>query len=199
MIKNYVFDCGSVLHRHIPEAKIAAAMGENAERIMAVVFDRLYWDRLDLGTIEEEEMKKDFYARLPRDQAQLACAVLDGWLYNLQPVEGMRDLIVDIKAGGAKVFLLSNINKRFAANWSMNPYFKELFSHFDGLVCSAEVGFVKPGREIFDYLLKTYGLKAEECLFTDDTLANIEAAKSYGFQTYHFDGDAQKLRACLDL
>ena len=199
MIKNYVFDCGKVLQRYEPDELTAAALGKKAEKIRDVVFDRLYWDRLDDGTITEEEMKEDFRRRLSAEEYPLACTVLDGWIKNLTPVEGMLELIIDIKAKGGKVYLLSNINKRFAAHWDENPYIKELFSHFDGLVCSGPIGLVKPHREIFDYLLETYDLKAEECIFVDDTPINIESAIRYGLQGYLFDGDAEKLRKYLGM
>ena len=75
--------------------------------------------------------------------------------------------------------------------------FKELFSHFDGLVFSGPLGIVKPSAEIFNYVLDRFGLHASESIFIDDSAINIAGAKAVGIHTYHFDGDAQKLRSAL--
>ena len=58
--------------------------------------------------------------------------------------------------------------------------FKEVFS-------SAYVGHKKPYTEFFEHVFKKIGqdlqIKKQEVLFVDDDLENIEAAKSFGFQT----------------
>ncbi len=200
MIKNYIFDCGKVLVRYEPkELTEACVQGAAAKEICAVAFDRLYWDRLDDGSMTEEDIKAAIRSRLSEEEYPLACAVLDGWIKNLTPVPAMLELVRALKARGAKIYLLSNISKGFAANWPENPYLKELFSHFDGLVCSGPLGITKPHREIFEHLLNTYGLKAEECLFIDDAPVNIEGAAKCGIAGYVFDGDAQKLAEFLGL
>lgn len=52
----------------------------------------------------------------------------------------------------------------------------------DGIVVSGEEHLSKPDPAIFRLLLSRYGLKAEECLFLDDTPANLEAAAGLGFR-----------------
>lgn len=41
---------------------------------------------------------------------------------------------------------------------------------------------MKPDREIYEILLEKYSLKAEECLFFDDRMDNVEGAKKAGIQ-----------------
>ena len=74
---------------------------------------------------------------------------------------------------------------------------KSLFENFDGLVFSAPLGIVKPSKDIFEHLLNTYSLKAEESVFIDDTAKNIDCADKIGISTYLFDGDSQKLSEYL--
>ena len=45
---------------------------------------------------------------------------------------------------------------------------------------------IKPDPAIYKLLLSRYGLKAEECVFLDDTPANVEAAKALGMQGIRF-------------
>ena len=67
---------------------------------------------------------------------------------------------------------------------------------FDGIVVSGRVRKVKPDRDIFDHLLETFDLRAEDVLFIDDHEPNVVAARSYGMAAHHFQG-AEGLRATL--
>ena len=78
--------------------------------------------------------------------------------------------------------------------WVSSPH-----SHFDRHVFSAEIGLVKPHKEIFEYALKTNGFVAEETLFIDDSPQNIAGAKACGIEGYLFDGDVEKLRMYLEI
>ncbi len=187
-----------MVHYEPKELTAACVSGPERERICQVAFDRLYWDRLDDGSMTEADIKEAIRPRLSQEEHPLACAVLDGWIKNLTAKPGMLELVRDLKAQGKKIYLLSNISKDFAQKWPENDYLKELFSYFDGLVCSGPLGITKPHREIFEYLLKTYHLRAEECFFIDDAPINIEGAARCGIQGYIFDGDVHKLREFLE-
>jgi HAD superfamily hydrolase (TIGR01509 family) len=50
---------------------------------------------------------------------------------------------------------------------------------------------MKPEREIFELTLRRLGLRAEECLFIDDSLKNVEAAAAMDFQIIHFQNPHQ--------
>ena len=82
------------------------------------------------------------------------------------------------------------------SNWSAEtfPFAREkydFFDLFDDMVISAHVGFVKPEPEIYNLVLEKIGKPARECLFIDDSLANIEQAKQMGFVTIHFTSPEQ--------
>ncbi|MBO5092626.1 MAG: HAD family phosphatase, partial [Clostridia bacterium] len=57
-IKNVVFDFGQVLVYFQPSYMVGAYVSDEADKalIEEVVFDRLYWDRLDSGDISDEEV-----------------------------------------------------------------------------------------------------------------------------------------------
>ena len=199
MIQNYIFDFGKVLVHFEPDDMTAACAKdpEAAAQISPVVFDRLYWDPLDRGGITDEEVKTACHARLPEHLHALADEVYDRWMEHLPFIDGMPQLVRDIKAAGGKLFLLSNISVSFAENWHKVPQLKAFLSQFDGLVFSGPLGIVKPSREIFQHVLDTYGLKAEESIFIDDSEKNIVGSEKAGIRGYLFDGDPVKLRAAL--
>lgn len=201
MIRNVIFDFGNVLGRYMPEEMTAAIVSdpEAAAIICPVVFDRLYWDKLDYNGITDDEVKADFCSRLPQEYHADACRIYDRWHTLMPPVPGMQKLVADIKAAGKRLYLLSNISVGFAEQYHEVEWIRELFSLFDGLVFSGPIGIAKPHREIFDYILEHHGLRAEESVFIDDTPKNITACEAVGIRGILFDGDADKVRAALGI
>lgn len=200
-IKNYIFDLGKVLVHFDPMYMTKAYIRneEDAALVSSVVFDRLYWDPLDDGSITDKALKEACHARLPERLHNVADIVYDNWYFHLPFIDGMEELVLDVKHSGAKVFLLSNVSSGFAEQYHRVPGFSALFSHFDGLVFSGPLGIVKPKAEIFWHLLKQYGLNPEETVFIDDCAKNIAGALAVGIHGYLFDGDAAKLRNTLNL
>lgn len=195
MIKNYIFDFGQVIVRFDP-FYITSQYIENKDDInlvQEVVFDRFYWDKLDAGTITDEEVKKGICSRLPESLQKRACEVYDNWYRNLPFIDGMPELLRKIKSEGGRLFLLSNISIGFAENYVSVPEIKEVFDLFDGLVFSGPLGITKPKKDIFEYLLNKHNLKAEECIFIDDNKENIFGAERMGIKGCIFNGNKEEL------
>lgn len=201
MMNTYIFDFGNVLAEFYPEKLTEPYVTDknDIKYLSEAVFDRLYWDKLDAGTITDDEVKEALIKRLPENKGGIACKVYDSWVKTLTPVPGMQKLIFDLHKAGKKMYLLSNISTGFANSYAEVEWIKELFDCFDGFVFSAVAGKLKPNKDIFEHLLKTYNLKAEDCIFIDDSQKNIDGAKTAGISGYLFDGDAVKLRKFLNI
>ena len=194
MIKNVIFDCGQVLIRY-NETEIAAHYvdtPEEAEFLGRVAMARKYWNRFDEGTLTEADYLEQVKTELPPRLHNAVEKLVRGWIGNCPMIPGMEDIVRDVKKSGKKLYLLSNFNQRLRTE----PY--PILSEFDALVISGEIHKVKPDRAIYDYLLTTYALNPEECIFIDDNPANIAMAESLGITGYLFDGDAAKLCAYLE-
>ena len=194
-MKNYIFDFGMVLFNY--DTKYMAGLytenEEDRDFLESVVFDRLYWDRLDRGEIGDSEVIEAIRQRVPMRLAETAEKIYNNWIENLTPIPGMEDLLVKIKNNGGRLYLLSNISIGFARNYRNVPSVCRVLSLFDGLVFSGPLHMAKPDPAIFRFLLEKYRLSPEETLFTDDNPKNIEAAKQLGLHTFLFDGDSEKL------
>ncbi|MBR7071093.1 MAG: HAD family phosphatase [Clostridia bacterium] len=199
MTETIIFDFGRVLVQFETEEMTKHYIHDPADVQLAapIIFDRLYWDRSDEGTMTDEEIKDAFCKRLPERLRKGSCEVMDHWYLHLTPIEEMAQLVRDLKSQGKKLYLLSNISNNFADGYTQNPSLKALLELFDGLVFSAKIHMVKPHREIFEYLLNRYELQPNECTFIDDNPANVNTAKELGMQVYLFDGSAEKLRTFL--
>lgn len=62
----------------------------------------------------------------------------------------------------------------------------DFFQLLDGIVVSGDEKLIKPDPKLYQVLLDRYNLKANESLFIDDNLKNIETARQMGFHTIHF-------------
>ena len=199
MIKHIIFDFGNVLARFYPDELSAPYVTDAEEKklICDIVFDRLYWDILDIGSISDEEVRNGIRSRLPENLHEKACAVYDNWVKNLTPVKGMQELVADIAKTDSKIYLLSNISKLFADTYSEVEWIQKLFSNFDGIVLSGPIGKIKPNKDIFDHITEKFDIDKNDCIFIDDSSINIEGAKKAGINGYLFDGNADKLREFL--
>ena len=200
MIKNIIFDFGNVLGWTLADytTKTYVTDPEEQKLIRKVVFDPQDWDLLNRGKMTDEEMLKKVCAQLPEHLWEDACIVYNNWTNTATPVPGMIRLVKELKEKGYKMYLLSNATDTFAEKYKDIPWMCSILDRFDGLVFSAKVGMAKPDREIYEYVLNTYHLKAEETMFVDDYKENIEACEKVGITGYHFDQDAQKLKGFIE-
>lgn len=82
-------------------------------------------------------------------------------------------------------------------NWSHETFPIALnrfdFLHwFEGIIVSGEEQTRKPFEEIYNITLERFDIKAEQSIFIDDNLRNINAAKELGINGIHFK-DAKNL------
>ncbi len=197
MIKNIVFDFGQVMIRFEPSYMVGRYVSDkqDAALLEEVIFDRLYWDKLDAGTISDEKVINACLSRLPEKLHRYVADIYYNWIYNIPEIDGMSDLVDHIKETyGVRVFLLSNISEYFADHAGEIP----VLSKFEKCVFSSKCGRLKPYAEIFEYLCDTCGIAPEETVFVDDNEKNIRGAEAFGISGYLFDGDSNALRQYLD-
>ena len=197
MIRNLVFDMGNVLIHYIPQVFMdrLGVPAEDQPLLAREVFGSVEWIRMDRGTLGQEEAVAAMEARLPRRLWEYARRLVLGWWLDgpLMPVEGMAELLEELKGLGYGLYLLSNATVR------QPEYFPGIpgSQFFDGAVISAHWKVLKPEREIYEILFREYGLEPSECFFVDDLNINVEGALCAGMDGYIFDGDVGRLRQAL--
>ncbi len=198
MIKNMVFDMGKVLLNYDSDKVCSHFMESETEKknVETSVFISPEWILLDMGVISEEEALKRMQSRLATDhEKEMAALCLEHWHeYNMWPVDGMEELVKELKDKGFGIYLCSNASMRLISCYDKIPGIK----YFDGILFSAEVKCIKPQKEMYEYLFERFQLKPNECFFIDDQLLNIEGGRACGMDGYCFeDGDVGKLRQRL--
>lgn len=197
MIRNIVFDMGQVLIRWEPNLfmELLDVPGADREDMIREVFREVEWIRLDRGTITEEEAARAISARLPEHLGPYVERMVSHWWeYPLSPVPGMAELVEELKGAGYGIYLLSNASLRLPEYFGKVPGSQ----YFDGKIVSAHLKLLKPEREIYEALFRTWNLKPEECFFVDDSNVNVEGGRRCGMDGAVFLGDVERLRRQLN-
>ena len=178
MIKNLIFDFGKVLVDYDFKAFFRKYI-PNTERCQAFT-PVLYNEELQ-QMLDREERPFD--------------VIMEDWIENhkefeheiryfnehypeivTNEVEGMYELLTQLKAEGYKLYGLTNWCSKVYLTMAQFPIFKLL----DGQIISSEEKVIKPEPEIYQRLFDKFNLKPEECIFTDDRVENIEGGSRLG-------------------
>lgn len=178
-IRAVLFDLGGVLLPFDRERRIAAlvertgASAEAARAFMALDLHR----RLDLGEATDLDLAAEFAAFFglrvgPQEAADLLCSVFEAPNHELWA-------------------LVARLRRRaVVGGFSDNPSLVvQVFpegAFLEPLFLSAEIGACKPSDAAFAAVEAALGLTAQQILFIDDTLANVEAARACGWDAIHF-------------
>lgn len=196
MIKNIVFDMGNVIIRFDPELfMIRLGLAEEDRKLLKrELFVSLEWSRMDRGSLTDEEAAEIVCRRVPERLHDAVRRLVGMWDRPILPVEGMYELVEELKGMGYGIYLLSNASFRQHDYWPRVPASK----FFDGTLISADVKLVKPQPEIYRLLCDKFSLVPEECVFIDDSTSNAEGAYFCGINALVFHGDAHEMRLKLN-
>lgn len=196
MIKNIVFDMGNVIIRFDPELfMVRLGLAEEDRKLLKrELFVSLEWSRMDRGSLTDEEAAEIVCRRVPERLHDAVRRLVGMWDRPILPVEGMYELVEELKGMGYGIYLLSNASFRQHDYWPRVPASK----FFDGTLISADVKLVKPQPEIYRLLCDKFSLVPEECVFIDDSTSNAEGAYFCGINALVFHGDAHEMRLKLN-
>ena len=186
MIKNIVFDISNVLapfrfKEFLAEKGFDAPM---IKRIIKASAMTPYWTEFEKGKLTYDEAMDAFISADPDIAAELhkAYESVSGIMGKYDYTE---DWIDKLKEAGYKLYCITNFTP---AGYEQCYDCISFIERFDGCVFSFREGIVKPDPEIYKTLLKRYELKAEECVFIDDTEENVRSAEKLGFAGIVFTG-----------
>lgn len=115
------------------------------------------------------------------------------WWFEGETVQ--RDVVLfcqKVRGEGKKVFILSNNFIEKVKYYKKN--YPKIFENVDKAYFSWETGFLKPNVEAIQNVLNDNKLKAEEVVYVDDSLKNLESARNIGIQSYGSFMEIQDLK-----
>ncbi len=194
MIKHIIFDLGGVVLNidFNKAAKSFKKLGlDDFEGLYSKAAQSKLFDRLERGIISPTEFRKELreLAGIEMNDQQIDQAWND-LILDFPPAR--LQLLQDLRSN-YKLYLLSNTNKIHADFYNQdlreNHGIDGLEELFDKVYYSHEIALRKPDAAPFEYLLNDQNIKAEECLFIDDSLPNILTANQLGFYTIFLNLD----------
>lgn len=178
-MKNIVLDIGNVICRWDPQG-LSAGVSESPEEqaeLISVTIGHSDWLELDKGTMPLNEAIANAQQRSTINPDKIAA------LYHTMPasltliettVTGMHKAV----AAGVPLYVLSNMHKH---SWAHLESTYDVFSLCKGIVVSCNIALAKPDAAIYNHLCERFSLQAQDCVFIDDMLENVEAAKACGW------------------
>lgn len=195
-IQAVIFDLGGVLVRtadFTPRARLGARFGMTAEELMDLVFGLESGRRAQLGLVSAEQHWEHVRQTLGISPAELITFQDIFWSEDHLDVE-----LVDTLRRLRRTHRTALLSNALPDVHGLITDQLKIADAFDVMVFSSEVGMMKPDPRIYQLTLQQLAVPAEQSVFVDDMLSNIEAAKAIGMQAIQFKNTAQVL-AELDL
>lgn len=195
MMKHVVFDLGQVLISWFPERAFAAHFSDrDAIRDWMARVDFDGWNRaqdggrpLAEGLAAARAAFGDAAAPLMDYTQAFPATIAD-------PVPGSWEIAAELQAAGHRLFAITNWS---ADNWpAALARYPGLTRLFEDIVVSGIERLLKPEAEIYLALAARNRIAPEDCLFIDDSPANVAGARAVGMEAIRFT-DAPALRRDL--
>ena len=187
MIKNIAFDLGGVVLALSYEQAVRRfeEIGlRDARRHLDAFEQKGIFGALESGQITAEDFRRELSVMVGRELTMEECYTAWHGYVDHVPRRNL-EAILDLRARGYKVCLLSNTNP-FMMQWANRDFDGEghpIGYFFDAMYLSYECKVMKPKREIFDIMLCGQQSLPEETVFVDDGPRNVEAAAALGMHT----------------
>ncbi|MDD2971796.1 MAG: HAD family phosphatase [Lachnospiraceae bacterium] len=180
MIKNVVFDIGNVLSKfnYQEHFRKFAKDQETYERLLNATVMTPTWDELDRGVWGEQAIVDRFVEQDPGIEKEIRdmYAHMDGIM---EEYPYSTEWIKSLQKRGYRVLIISNFSELILRTNRKEMKFMDVI---DGGILSYREKVIKPDPAIYELLMRQYDLRAEECIFLDDRIENVEGARAVGFQ-----------------
>lgn len=186
MSRVVIFDVGNVLVRWEPRAYYAERLGSAAAA-------DAFFEEVDFNAWNAEQDRGRSWdegvalltAKYPHRAADIAAA-RDEW-HRMLPgaIDGSVAILNALHAADVPLYALTNFS---AEKWVEARERFAFLTTFRDVLVSGEEGMIKPNPAIYEALLTRNGLAAEDCIFIDDSVANVDAAAALGIDAIHFTG-----------
>lgn len=188
-MKNLIFDLGNVVIDIDFDLTFRAFSKLSSqyswEEVRHFIKEKHIWEDYEKGLCDDNEFREKLRKELKIKASDLELdEAFCGLLKKIQPerIELLQEL-----SKKYRLFILSNtsnihfkqVEKLLFESAKIN-HFSEIF---EKVFLSFEMGKLKPEIEIYQQVLKEAYIKANETLFLDDMLINLEAASTLGIRT----------------
>jgi FMN phosphatase YigB (HAD superfamily) len=186
MIKTIFIDIGGVLIDIHPE-KTFQYISDCIDIERSVIEKMFPWgahDEYEKGLLSNREWYVAVKESLPQPCCLKESDFWRGWGLLLGKEKETLNILKHLRSE-YDIWLLSNTNPKHIQDEIENKYsFPELV---DGTIYSFDVGCRKPDEDIYRIAMKNANVNdPRDCLFIDDLVENVQAARNLGINAIHF-------------
>jgi putative hydrolase of the HAD superfamily len=193
-----VFDLGGVAIQWIPKSFITDLCGQNpTQSNLDQAFDAVFqnfsvdsdWSQFDCNKLTIQQLAALIHKRLNAYELERYVSEkhIIEWISFLPrqmlPIEETLEWLEQLRSEGIPLYFLSNMPQPFVPSLLFND---RLFSKFDDGIFSCDIGFAKPFVKIFEIAAERFNFtNGDRVIFIDDHIANVEAARKFGWHAIH--------------
>jgi len=108
--------------------------------------------------------------------------------------EKLFSYISKLREKGVQCFLATN-NEKYRTQYILQEW--EFDKLFDGVFSSCDIGYKKPQKEYYEYILQTVGSQPQDILYFDDEQENVDIARELGIEA-HVYGDVEQVKELIE-
>ncbi len=180
MIKNLILDIGNVIGEWNP-SRLAASVVEGIseqQELLEVTVKHPDWLDLDRGSLSLGDAIARAQARTQIEE-QAVAQLYHNLPASLAPIQSTMQAMQRASDAGVPMYILSNMQTHA---WEYLRNTHACFALCTGVVVSCDTGLIKPDPKIYQHLTNQFRLNSDECIFVDDMLENVEAARACGWE-----------------
>ena len=162
-----------------------------------------YWQKFEKGEITKERLLElrfiEFFQKhgINVNGKRINREYLDTLTYNVFIIDGIEDVLKYLKDKGYKLYIITNgVKKTQVARWNQT----NLMQYFDGAFISEDIGYFKPQKEYFEYVVNSIGdYDLSKYLVIGDSISSdIMGGINYNIDVAWFNPKRKKSKIKVD-
>ena len=179
-----MFDLGGVIVRWVGIDAIAQLTGLTREAVIKRFSASDIFSAYEIGQCNDDIFAQELIAQFELTVSlSKAKAMWNSWVQ--ESYVGTKDMLSQLR----EHYTLACLSNTNALHWQHLPTHINIEDYFDHSYASHIIHAAKPNAESYLIPIQDMGVNPSDIWFFDDTLVNIEAAKSVGMMAYHVDRD----------
>ena len=180
--KVFLFDLGGVIVRWVGLDALADITGLTREDVSSRFASSQTFSDYEIGhcgdDVFADALRSEFDFKMTGTEAK---ALWNSWVQECYP--GTKDMLRDLR----KDYTISCLSNTNALHWGYLPTHIDVDEYFDSSFASHLIHAAKPDLKSYRIAIEAIGEDLSDIWFFDDTMVNVEAAKSAGLTAFHVD------------
>jgi len=168
-----------------------------------VKLNEKFWRLFEKGKITKERILELRFVKFFKkykidvDGKAINKEYLETLTHNVFVIDGIEDVLIYLRDKGYKLYIITNgVKSTQIARWNQT----DLLKYFDGAFISEEIGYFKPQKEYFEYVVKNIGDSdlSNYLVIGDSISSDITGGINYNIDVAWFNPKKKKSKIKVD-